>query len=1087
MVVNQKGRCRRPDSRVDSRNLFPVFGRAGRRTFSFLPAGWALSVLLVLSFSSAAAWSQSLSLRCGITASREIAGGRRSLPDLPFNTDRGYGFIGGAAGALERGSIRWARRDAPVSWRSGESKYVFKLKRGEYLVTLDFVETEVAAPGLRIFDVEAEEKVVVEGLDIFDEAGDFSLLQRKFRVGVYDGWLDLLLVAVTGDRSPRISGISVESFSADDSAGLSLLKPVLTGRAGLFRNTLAWKPPAGESWGTAPLAGFNIYRGRTPEGPFAPVNDRLVRVPYLVDRELAPGTTYYYRVESQDISGTRSLPSVTVALETVVHSEGDPKVYDIRISETDFRRMATREGSLQRVPAELLYMKGRFPVEIGFDVRPGKWLGRKNLVIDMTRDSFRVFRKRDFLLLSAEEPDFTRLRRCLTSLAAESIGLAAGLTEPVIVLLNGRFFGLRYDLERIDSKFRKRALLDRTGPLSRLNGYDHWRTDWNMRAQRVGKSGDLMSVNDLVRQVNRLHPGEIERFFRSRFYLARLIDRLAFSAVRGELDPDPEDLFFLRDSRNGKWEMFRQDYSGGGWGIRDYDAVIRDLTPGELERALFPLCQRGGTPQRNAWMVLFTRFFNVPSLRELYLQRVESMLREELSPERFDALVDSAAAMAAASLAHSRLTWPGERDTAREGLEAKIKASHRRRSAALKALVVAVRTRPVEPVTISAYSLNPASGPRWVELANRSKARVPLVDFRFSNGFMDNPRLVSRLGDLAPGAVFKLELPPEQEARESAAGGALVLWRRVGRLGLTVSDFVFFGHQGRDIVQKRAPGNGGDWIFVSAGEKKGECPVPFFTHEVTRRDNDDLVLSFRFDGSLGGNEGQRPALELMYRPVNEDIFRSVPMTWDDERHRYLLTLEKDEDRPRTEYYYKARGKNGLERAYPLGAPALTLALPVLPKLLINEVCPRPGGAPGSPGEFIEIINESDRALSLKGLYLSDDRRRRTKWCITDDIVIKPGGYEVFYGDGLNLGRHASFKLSNSGEFVGLYTPPREGSLLVHGCAFRGVPLGSSWGRKQDGSRSFRAWKDPTPGKRNLPKIPKGYLEKLRARQKDKDE
>ncbi|MCH2580975.1 MAG: hypothetical protein MK133_07225, partial [Planctomycetes bacterium] len=101
-----------------------------------------------------------------------------------------------------------------------------------------------------------------------------------------------------------------------------------------------------------------------------------------------------------------------------------------------------------------------------------------------------------------------------------------------------------------------------------------------------------------------------------------------------------------------------------------------------------------------------------------------------------------------------------------------------------------------------------------------------------------------------------------------------------------------------------------------------------------------------------------------------------------------------------------------------------------------------------------------------------------------DIVIKPGGYEVFYCDGLNRDRHTSFKLSNSGEFVGLYTAPQEGSLLVHGCAFRGVPLGSSWGRKQDGSRSFRAWKDPSPGKRNLPKIPEGFLEKLRAKERE---
>ncbi|MEC9352206.1 MAG: malectin domain-containing carbohydrate-binding protein, partial [Planctomycetota bacterium] len=393
---------------------------------------------------------------------------------------------------LETGRVRGLAPALPASWRAGESKYVFKLSRGEYLVTLDFIETEVAAAGLRIFDVEAEGKASIEGLDIFDEAGDFSLLQRSFRVGVFDGWLDLQLVALTGDRGPRVSGIRIEPFSVEESADLSLLKPVLSGRPGLFRNTLAWRPPAGEGWGTAPLAGFNLYRSKAPGGPFAPVNDRLLRVPYLVDRDLAPGTTYYYRVQSQDIAGTRSSASATLALEVPTHSEADPKIYDIRISAADFRRMATREGAAERVPAEVLYMKGRFPAEVGFDVQPGSWLREKNLVVDMTQDSFRAFRKRDFLQLSAEELDFTRMRRLLTSMAAGSIGLAAALTEPVIVLINGRFFGLRYDVERIDSKFRKRTLLDRTGPLSRLMGADHWRADWSMRARRVGKSGDLL-------------------------------------------------------------------------------------------------------------------------------------------------------------------------------------------------------------------------------------------------------------------------------------------------------------------------------------------------------------------------------------------------------------------------------------------------------------------------------------------------------------------------------------------------------------------------------------------------------------------
>ena len=1028
--------------------------------------------------------SESLSLRCGSASSRQLEGEEKGLPDLPFNISRGYGYIGGAAGALETGTVRGWRQGAPVSWRAGEAKYVFKLARGEYLVTLDLVETEVAAAGLRVFDVEAEGKVVVEGLDIFDEAGDFNLLQRVFRVGVFDGWLDLRFASITGDRGPRVSKISVEPAPAGKDVELSLEKSRISGKAGLFHNTLTWRPAGPGGWGTAPLAGFNVYRGEDPSGPFAPLNDRLLRTPFLIDRDLVPGETYYYRVASQDLSGTRGPPSEPFALEAVVYREGDPKIYDFRISQENLRLMATPEGSAGRVTAELLYMKGRFPVELGFDSRPGKWLAHKGLVVDMTRDSFRIFRKRDVLLLSPEEHDFTRMRQCLTSLAAQSIGLAAGLTEPVVVLINGRFFGLRYDIERIDSKFRKRVLLDKTGPLSRLNGDDHWRSSWDLRATRVGKSGALVSVNELVRQVNRLHPAEIEGFFRSRFYLQRFIDRLAFSAIRGELDPDPADFFLLKDSRNGKWEFFRQEYRNSDWGIRDFEREIRELTPGELERALFPLCQRAGAPGRASWMVLFTRFFKVPALRELYLQRVESMLREELSPTSFDKLADQAAARVASSLEDWRAIWPYDETATLAGSVKQLKAAHRRRVQILGDLIRKVRTSPIEPLFFSAWSLNPSTGAPWVELGNRSASPEELASYRFSESFSDSPGLLRRQGELAPGGSLRVELTGTAAGKSRSPGGVLVLWRRTAEGALLVVDFVFYGYQGPGIQQRKRPGAAGGWVFVSGEEDRGECPSPYFSHGVSREANKDLLITFRFQSSAGAAAEKRPEVELIYRPVTGTAYRAVPMSWDPEKHRYLVTLENKADRPRTEYYFQAREEKGAVRSYPLGAPDLTLALPVLPKLFINEVCPRPGGGPTAPGEFIEIFNESDSDLSLKGLYLSDERRRKAKWLIRDDIVIKPGGYEVFYCDGLNRGRHTSFKLSNSGEFVGLYTPPQEGSLLVHGCAFRGVPLGSSWGRKQDGSRSFRAWKDPTPGKRNLPKIPEGFLEKLRAKERE---
>ncbi|HBO52876.1 MAG TPA: hypothetical protein DD471_12900, partial [Planctomycetes bacterium] len=64
-----------------------------------------------------AAWSESLTLRCGAVVSRKLEGEDKALPDLPFSVNRGYGYIGGTSGALDAGPVRGWPSGAPVSWR----------------------------------------------------------------------------------------------------------------------------------------------------------------------------------------------------------------------------------------------------------------------------------------------------------------------------------------------------------------------------------------------------------------------------------------------------------------------------------------------------------------------------------------------------------------------------------------------------------------------------------------------------------------------------------------------------------------------------------------------------------------------------------------------------------------------------------------------------------------------------------------------------------------------------------------------------------------------------------------------------------
>jgi hypothetical protein len=505
-------------------------------------------------------------VRCGVSAAGAGADSWGSvLPDLPFSPERGYGHVGGGTGRALGAAIRGGESGWPASWREGPVKYSFRLPRGEYLVRLGFLETEVAQPGLRVFDVDAEDEEALAGLDIFAEAGDFTWLTRAFLVSVQDGWLDLRLVSVTGARAPRLARIGVSRLVREAGAPPSPPVPALSARPGPLENVLAWDDVFWPG-----LAGYGIFRAEASEGPFESLTSRPLRAPRFVDAQVAAGTQYYYKVRAFGIEGGQSPFSAAAAAAPLEGQQSGLKLYHLRLAGDALARMSVESFPAVQVPAELEFYGNRFTLELSYDTAAGLWQARKSLHLDMSQDRHRLLRRRDLIVLSAEAGDPTGLRELCSAEAAALAGLTAAEVEPVTVMVNGRFLGLRYEIERLDDRFRRRARLDQVGILARLDGDDHWRADWEPRGTQLGKRGDLVALNELIHQLNRLHEGEAEAFFEDHFYLDRFIDGLALAAARGELNLSPSRLHLLRDSRNGKWELFRQQHESGDWGIRDF-------------------------------------------------------------------------------------------------------------------------------------------------------------------------------------------------------------------------------------------------------------------------------------------------------------------------------------------------------------------------------------------------------------------------------------------------------------------------------------------------------------------------------------
>lgn len=74
---------------------------------------------------------------------------------------------------------------------------------------------------------------------------------------------------------------------------------------------------------------------------------------------------------------------------------------------------------------------------------------------------------------------------------------------------------------------------------------------------------------------------------------------------------------------------------------------------------------------------------------------------------------------------------------------------------------------------------------------------------------------------------------------------------------------------------------------------------------------------------------------------------------------------------------------------------------------------------GESNDWIEIYNTTPNALSLSGMFLSDDALNLTQWQFPAGTIIAPNEYLIVWADGdsIEYGFHANFKLGINGESV----------------------------------------------------------------------
>ncbi len=118
------------------------------------------------------------------------------------------------------------------------------------------------------------------------------------------------------------------------------------------------------------------------------------------------------------------------------------------------------------------------------------------------------------------------------------------------------------------------------------------------------------------------------------------------------------------------------------------------------------------------------------------------------------------------------------------------------------------------------------------------------------------------------------------------------------------------------------------------------------------------------------------------------------------------------------------------------------------------------------GAWVELYNPTDKAVSLNGLYISDDATNLTKHHLNHVGVLPAGGYKVLWFDHHHYTyapSQVNFKLDYDGGAV--YLSDAEGNLIVSQEYPMAVPR-TSYARTTDGTGEWGRTAEPTPGKSN---------------------
>ncbi len=376
----------------------------------------------------------------------------------------------------------------------------------------------------------------------------------------------------------------------------------------------------------------------------------------------------------------------------------------------------------------------------------------------------------------------------------------------------------------------------------------------------------------------------------------------------------------------------------------------------------------------------------------------------------------------------------------------------------------------------------------WIEVLNTGAAPVDLTGMFLTDDLLVTNRWPIPTIILGPGerVLFWADAEVTEGARHTnfrleTNGEALGLFDTIAN-GNNAIDTVVFGEQAADASYGRFPDGSGGWIYMAtptpnaANVDQGNiAPLISDTHHTPSSPAPDepVTVTARIrdlDGSLNPN-----FTRLFYEAISTVMF-------DDGQHGdgaagdqiYGAQIPGYPGNTTVHYYVGARDTEFAQTYDPVGAPGVTYSYVVgfvPPQVALNEfMAANTTTFADEFGEFddwVEITNWGTQPVDLGGLNLSDDFAVPNRYTFPS-VILNPNQFQIIWCDGTPVQGpfHANFRLSATGEALGLFASSANGFAVIDSLTFGLQTVNVSMARRPDGTGSWIFDTSPTPGLSN---------------------